>query len=210
MSEIRAIDLPIDIDAVKGFLDPEEGAALHRAALAESVNGPCLEIGSYCGKSTVYLGTACQRNGAVLYAVDHHLGSEENQQGWEHHDPALADPETGMLNTFPEFRRTLRAAGLEDTVVPVVAPSAVASKGWATPLALVFIDGGHGLAPALADYRHWAPRVMPGGVLAIHDVFPDPADGGRPPYEIYRMALASNLFKEERAVKSLRLLRRLG
>ena len=202
--------LSIDIEAVKGFMDAEEGWALHEAALEASRRGPVLEIGSYCGKSTVYIGTACQANGAVLYALDHHYGSEENQEGWEHHDEALQDAETGRLNTFPLFRRTMRLAKLEDTVVPLVAPSEVASKGWATPLAMVFIDGGHGMEPALTDYRLWGPRVMPGGILAIHDVFPDPKDGGRPPYEIYKMALASKLFAEEKAVKSLRLLRRLG
>ena len=202
--------LAIDIEAVKGFLDAAEGEALYEAALAESRKGPCLEIGSYCGKSTVYLGLACQANGAVLYAVDHHQGSEENQAGWDHYDPELADPETGLLNTWPWFRRTLRAAKLEDTVVPIVAPSAVAARQWATPLAMVFIDGGHGMDFALDDYRLWGARVMPGGLLAIHDVFPDPADGGRAPFEIYRMALASKLFEEEGAVKSLRLLRRLG
>ena len=207
---MRGRELPIDIEAVKGFMDAEEGWALHDAALEAAKLGPCLEIGSYCGKSTVYIGTACKANGAVLYALDHHYGSEENQKGWEHHDTSLYDAETDKLNTFPLFRRTMRMAGLEDTVVPLVAPSKVVSKGWATPLAMVFIDGGHGLEPALDDYRHWATRVLPGGILAIHDVFPDPKDGGRPPYEIYRLAIASGLFADERAVKSLRLLRRLG
>lgn len=203
-------DLPIDIETVKGFMDAAEGGALYDAALETTVMGPALEIGSYCGKSTVYIGVACQKNGSVLYALDHHYGSEENQRGWEHHDETLYDPRTDRLNTFPLFRENMRRASLEDTVVPIVAPSAVASKQWATPLAMVFIDGGHGMEPALTDYRHWAPRVMRGGILAIHDVFPDPKDGGRPPFEIYKMALASNLFVEEKVVKSLRILRRLG
>ncbi|MAB12811.1 class I SAM-dependent methyltransferase [Parvibaculum sp.] len=202
--------LPIDVEAVKGFMPEDEGWALHEAALEASKLGPVLEIGSYCGKSTVYIGIAAQANGAVLFALDHHYGSEENQRGWEHHDEALYDAETGRLNTFPLFRQTIRSAELEDTVVPLVAPSAVVSKGWATPLAMVFIDGGHGMEPALTDYRLWAPRVMPGGILCIHDVFPNPEDGGRPPYEIYKLAIASGLFEEERAVGSLRVLRRLG
>jgi predicted O-methyltransferase YrrM len=202
--------LPVDIESVKGFMEAEEGWALHDAALEASKRGPVMEIGSYCGKSTVYVGVACQKNGAALYALDHHYGSEENQKGWEHHDASLYDAETDRLNTFPLFRRTMRMAKLEDTVVPLVASSKVVSNGWATPLAMVFIDGGHGLEPAMDDYRHWAPRVIPGGILAIHDVFPDPKDGGRPPYEIYKLAIASGLFAEDRAVKSLRLLRRLG
>lgn len=205
-----SISLPIDPESVKGFLDPKEGEALYGAALEAGALGPCLEIGSYCGKSTIYFGAACQKAGSVLFALDHHRGSEENQIGWEHHDSELYDPETGLLNTLPLFRQTLRRAGLEDTVVPLVAPSTVAARGWATPLAMVFIDGGHAMEHALNDYRLWAPFVKPGGILAIHDVFPNPEDGGRPPYEIYKMALASNFFEEIAAVKSLRLLRRLG
>jgi predicted O-methyltransferase YrrM len=199
--------LPIDIESVKGFLDAEEGWALHDAALQASKHGPCLEVGSYCGKSTVYLGAACQASGGVLFALDHHYGSEENQRGWDHHDAALYDAETDSLNTLPEFRRTLRRAKLEDTVVALVAPSNVAARSWATPLSMVFIDGGHGLEPALDDYNNWTPHIMSGGVLAIHDVFPDPQDGGRPPYEIYLLALQAG-FVEERAVKSLRILRK--
>jgi predicted O-methyltransferase YrrM len=205
-----SISLPIDPESVKGFLDPKEGEALYGAALEAGALGPCLEIGSYCGKSTIYFGAACQKVGSVLFALDHHRGSEENQVGWEHHDSELYDSETGLLNTLPLFRQTLRRAGLEDTVVPLVAPSTVAARGWATPLAMVFIDGGHAMEHALNDYRLWAPFVKPGGILAIHDVFPNPEDGGRPPYEIYKLALASNFFEEIAAVKSLRLLRRLG
>lgn len=201
--------LPIDPSSVKGFLDPEEGAALHDAARAQAPLGACLEVGSYCGKSALYLGTAARDAGGVLFAVDHHRGSEENQPGWEWHDADLWDGQAGALDSLPSFRETLRRAGLEEHVVPVVGRSAAVARWWRTPLALLFIDGGHTMEAALADWRGWSPHLMPGGVLAIHDVFPDPADGGRPPYEIYLLALASGLFVEERAVRSLRLLRRL-
>lgn len=203
------MQLPIDIDAVKGFLDPAEGRALHDAVLECAGRGPCLEIGAYCGKSAVYLGAACRAAGGVLYSLDHHRGSEENQPGWEYHDASLWDAEAGALDTLPSFRRTIRAAGLEDVVVALVGRSPVIAAAWTTPLALVFIDGGHTREAALADWRGWSPKVMPGGLLAIHDVFPDPADGGRPPFEIYELALASGLFEEVQAVKSLRILRRL-
>lgn len=201
--------LSINPNEVKGFLDPEEGDALHAAALARAPHGACLEVGSYCGKSALYLGTAVRSAGGVLFAVDHHRGSEENQPGWEWHDAELWDEAAGALDSLPSFRTTLRRAGLEDTVVPVVGRSATVARWWCTPLSLLFIDGGHTMEAALADWRGWSPHLMPGGVLAIHDVFPDPADGGRPPYEIYLLALASGLFVEVRAVRSLRLLRRL-
>ncbi|MBR7620136.1 class I SAM-dependent methyltransferase [Phenylobacterium sp. 20VBR1] len=201
--------LPIDIDSVKGFMDPAEGAALHDAALACAPLGPCLEIGAYCGKSAVYLGTACQAAGGVLFSVDHHRGSEENQPGWEYHDAQLWDEAANAMDTLPFLRTTLRRAGLEDVVFPVVGRSALIAKAWATPLSFLFIDGGHTMEHALGDWRHWTPHLMAGGTLAIHDVFPDPADGGRPPFEIYQRALASDLYEEVAAVKSLRVLRRV-
>lgn len=203
------MQLPIDVSTIKGFLDPEEGRALHDAALACARLGPALEVGSYCGKSAVYLGAACQAAGGVLFCVDHHRGSEENQPGWEYHDAELWDHEAGAMDTLPFLRRTLRQAGLEDTVIPVVGRSAVIAKAWATPLAFLFIDGGHTMEAALADWRGWTPHLKPGGLLAIHDVFPDPADGGRPPFEIYQRALASDLYEEVMSVKSLRVLRKL-
>ena len=204
------MELPIDPASVKGFLYPEEGRALHDHARALPGTVPCLEVGSYCGKSTVYLGTACKARGAVLFAVDHHRGSEEHQPGEGWFDPELASADGRGVDTFGAFRDTLRRAELEDTVVPIVAPSAVAARAWSTPLGLVFVDGGHSREAALTDWRCWAPRLMTGGILAIHDIFPDPADGGRPPFEIWELAKASGLFEELAMVKTLGLLRRLG
>ncbi len=195
-------------EEARGFMPPDEGLALYEAAMSLAAPGPLLEVGSYCGKSAVYLGAAARTLRRLLFAVDHHRGSEENQPGWEHHDPDLVDPELEVMDTLPFFRRTVRDAGLEGTVVAVVGDSPAVAAVWATPLAMVFIDGGHGPEPARADYDGWAPHVAPGGLLAIHDVFSDPADGGRPPYEIYRRALDSGPFTEVRAVGSLRILRR--
>jgi predicted O-methyltransferase YrrM len=199
--------LPIDPATIKGFLSPAEGEALHGAALRQAPLGPCVEIGAYCGKSALYLGAACQAVGGVLFCIDHHRGSEENQPGWPWHDAELWDETAGALDSLPALRRTLRRADLEETVVPIVGRSALVARHWRTPIALLFIDGGHTQAAADADYEGWAPRLMAGGVLAIHDVFPDPADGGRPPFEIYRRAIAEG-FLEIAAVESLRLLRR--
>lgn len=196
--------------AARGFMPDDEGDALHRAALAVAVPGPLLEIGSYCGKSAIYLGAAARQGGRVLYALDHHRGSEENQAGWEHHEPDLVDPELGKMDTLPVFRRTVHDAGLEGTVIALVGDAPVIAANWETPLAFLFIDGGHGEEPARLDYAHWVPKLAVGGTLAIHDVFPDPADGGRPPYEqIYRPAMASGRFVEAHVVGSLRILTRI-
>jgi predicted O-methyltransferase YrrM len=195
--------------AATGFMPPEEGELLFRYAVGRLPHGPALEVGTYCGKSAVYLGAAARETGGTVFTVDHHRGSEENQAGWEHHDPTLVDPETGLMDTLPVFRRTLQRAGLEEQVVAVIGRSTTVSHWWRTPLSLLFIDGGHGEEPAREDYLGWTPHVMPGGILAIHDVFPDPDDGGRPPYEqIYLPALASGDFEEVEALGSMRVLRR--
>ncbi len=196
--------------AARGFMPDDEGLALHRLALRRLPHGPVLEVGSYCGKSAVYLGAAAREVGGLVFTVDHHRGSEENQAGWEHHDPDLVDPGTGRLDTLPAFRRTIETAGLEDVVVAVVGESAAVAPHWRTPLSLLFIDGGHGDDPAHADYDGWARWVMRDGLLAIHDVFPDPADGGRPPYDVYLRALGGGCFEETDAVGSLRVLRRVS
>ena len=161
----------------------DEGLALHQAGLdaAGSGLGPLLEVGTYCGKSAMYLGAAAHAGGTALFTVDHHRGSEENQPGWEHHDPDVVDDRTGRIDTLPFFRRAVEEAGLEEVVVAVVGRSATVAAHWRTPIALLFVDGGHGVEPAWADYLGWAPHVAMGGLLAIHDVFPDPAGGGRPP-----------------------------
>jgi len=197
-------------DAIRGFMPPDEGRALHNHASTVAVEGPFLEVGSYCGKSTVYLGAAACQRGRLLFAVDHHRGSEENQPGWEWHEPDLVDPASGLIDTLPKFRRTIRDSGLDGTVVAVVGDSPSVAAVWGTPLALLFIDGGHGVEPAHADYQGWVPHLAEGGTLLIHDVFPDPADGGRPPFEIYQRAVASGAFEELDAVGSLRALRRTG
>jgi predicted O-methyltransferase YrrM len=191
-----------------GFMPDSEGLALHAAGLDAAGAGPLLEIGSWCGKSAVYLGDAAEQAGTVLFCVDHHRGSEENQAGWEHHDPSLVDPRTGRIDTLPGFRRTIEDAGLDATVIAVVGESTVVAAHWQTRLGMVFIDGGHGAAPAHADYDAWAPLVAAGGLLAIPDVFEDPAAGARPPYDIWRRAVESGVFEPVRTAGSLRLLRR--
>ena len=199
--------------AAKGFMPPDEGDALHAAALAAGAavpGAPFVEIGSYCGRSTIWLAAAARERATMVFAVDHHRGSEENQAGWEWHDPTVVDPRTGTMDTLPSFRATVYDAGLEDHVVAVVGRSPDVARYWACPAALVFIDGGHGVEPARADYRGWAPHVAVGGTLAIHDVFPDPADGGRPPYEeIFKPALESGRFRLTSATGSLRVLTRV-
>ncbi|HQV56530.1 MAG TPA: class I SAM-dependent methyltransferase [Ilumatobacteraceae bacterium] len=196
-----------------GFMPADEGDALHQAALAAAAalpGLPLLEVGSYCGRSTVWLAAAARQANTVVFAVDHHRGSEENQAGWEHHDASLVDPRISRMDTLPVFRQTLYDAGLESYAIAIVGQSPTIAAHWRTPLAMLFIDGGHGEEPARLDYEGWTPHVAVGGTLAIHDVFPDPADGGRPPYEqIFLPALNSGRFSLRGTVGSLRVLQRV-
>lgn len=194
--------------AAKGFMPEDEGLLLHRYARERLPHGPALEVGTYCGKSAIYLGAAAREVGGTVVTVDHHRGSEENQAGWEHHDPTLVDDEFGLMDTLPVFRRTIARAGLEDHVVAVVGRSTTVSALWRTPLSLLFIDGGHAEVHAQHDYSGWAPWLMPDGLLIIHDVFADPADGGQPPYHVYLRALESGAFADVAALGSMRVLRR--
>lgn len=195
--------------AARGFMPDAEGLALWQAA-SDAIDGPMLEVGSYCGKSACYIGPAARQKGSVLYCLDHHRGSEENQPGWEHHEPDLVDPALNKMDTLGIFRRTVHDAGLEPWVVAVVGSTQTVAPHWQTRLSFLFIDGGHGEEPAANDYRLWAPLVAIKGTMAIHDVFPDPADGGRPPFEqIYLPALASGDFVEHSATGSLRVLIRI-
>ncbi len=190
-----------------GFMPDDEGLALHDAALGAVGHGPLLEIGSYCGKSSVYLGAAARDAGTVVFSVDHHRGSEEQQPGWEHHDERLVDPVTGRIDTWPWWRATIVGAGLSGVVIGIVGDSPAVAQRWSAPLGLVFVDGGHAPDVVRADYEGWAPHVAPGGSLVFHDVFEDPADGGHGPYETWCRAVADG-FEPVSSTGSLRVLRR--
>ncbi|MFE5026427.1 class I SAM-dependent methyltransferase [Streptomyces sp. NPDC056656] len=200
-------------EAAKGFMPLGEGLALYAAAAEAAALGlPLLEVGTYCGRSTILLADAARQAGVSALTVDHHRGSEEQQPGWDYHDPETVDPVVGRMDTLPTFRRTLHAAGLEDHVVALVGRSPQVAAVWGGELGLVFIDGGHTDEHATADYEGWAPHVAEGGLLLIHDVFPVKIDEwtGQAPYRVYLRALESGAFTEVSATESLRVLRRTG
>ncbi|HNV63833.1 MAG TPA: class I SAM-dependent methyltransferase [Smithellaceae bacterium] len=198
----------IKIDKIKGFLDERESDYLYQLALKASKKGPCLEIGSYCGKSAVYIGGACKENNAVLFSLDHHRGSEEQQPGQEYFDPDLLNEQTGLIDTLPLFRHTLAVFALEDTVIPIVGRSETIGRAWQTPLSLIFIDGSHAYESVLKDYQIWSKHLMPGGYLVFHDIFPDPEKGGQAPYRVYQLAVASRQYEELPLFVSLGILKR--
>ncbi|MGD8834129.1 MAG: class I SAM-dependent methyltransferase [Desulfobacteraceae bacterium] len=196
-------------ESVKGFLDPLEGRRLYELALEAATVGPCLEIGSYCGKSAIYLGHACREKCSPLFSIDHHRGSEEQQPGEEYFDPELFDTHLYRVDTFAHFRKTLQMAELEEVVVPLVTASATAGRNWGTPLGLVFIDGGHAYDTVLTDYEIWSPHIRPNGYLIFHDIYPNPEDGGQAPYQIYQKAIDSGCFRAFSMTGSLGVLQRV-
>ena len=197
-------------DQVTGFMPADEGRRLYDTAVRYLGDGIGVEIGTYCGKSTLMLGAAAQQSGGVLYTVDHHHGSEEHQPGWEYHDTSLVDPVSGRFDTLPSLRRALDSADLDEHVVTIVGKSVIVARGWRTPLRFLFIDGGHTEEAAQRDFDGWARWVDVGGVLVIHDVFPDPDDGGQAPFHIYQRALATGAFREVSATGSMRVLERVS
>lgn len=197
-------------NSIKGFLDDQEGDALNRYASTIADIGPCLEVGSYCGKSTVFIGEACKQSDNVLYAVDHHRGSEEHQFGEEYHDTDLYDEKNTCMDSFPQFRRTLKLAKLEECVVPIVSASAIAAKKWHTPLGFVFIDGGHSPENAMRDCLLWSEKVALGGIFAVHDLFEKPEEGGQGPYLAFKHLLDSGRFEKIDQVLSLGFIRKIA
>ena len=197
-----------EFEGVKGFLPIEEAEKLRQWAALGAQVGPMLEIGSYCGLSTLHLADIAREANTVVFAVDHHRGSEEHQVGEFFHDVALTD-EAGNFDSLPEFRRNLKRYEAEEVVIPVVAPSTMAARYWTTPIGFLFIDGGHSLDAALADYRGWSPHLLRNGLLVIHDVFVNVAEGGQAPHAIWQLAKQSGLFEEVGSFQSLRALRRL-
>ena len=199
--------LPSNINKVRGFLDHQEGEALMEAVIKSGVDHPCLEIGSYCGKSSIYLGSACAEKKTVLFTIDHHRGSEEHQPGEQYHESDLFDPYARRMDSLPEFRRNILDSGLESSIIPIITSSEIIARYWNIPLALVFIDGGHSENSAAADYNNWQKHIVYDGILAIHDIFEDPQSGGQAPYNIMMTALQSKRFTLWKRIKSLALLR---
>lgn len=195
------------LNTIKGFMDDDEARRLYDLSLTASQNGPVLEIGSYCGRSAAIIGSACKQNKGILFSIDHHKGSEEQQPGEQYFDPDLYDEKTLSVNTFPLFRLTLSLAGLEETVVPIVCASETAGRMWKTPLSMVFIDGGHSFEAAYTDFVTWAPHIIPGGFLVIHDIFFNPREGGQPPRQVYELAQATGRYDVLKMTKTLGVLR---
>ena len=194
---------------VKGFLNDKEAKKLQELFLNVHHLGSVLEIGTYCGKSTLNFAVVARKIDGLIYTVDHHTGSEEHQLGEEYHDEDLYDKRLEKFNTLPELLKNLRTSSLGKYIIPILSKSSEASKTFSELISLLFIDGGHSLEAALSDYNSWKDKICPGGLLVIHDVFPNPQDGGRPPFEIYSEAQNSKQFEDLGIYKTLGILKKI-
>ena len=194
---------------VKGFLSDKEAKKLQELFLNVHHLGAVLEIGTYCGKSTLNFAHVAKEVNGLVYTVDHHTGSEEHQLGEEYHDKDLFDKRLKKFNTLPEFLKNIRSSNLSKYIIPVIFSSCEASKTFSENIGLLFIDGGHSIDAAFNDYNFWKDKICPGGLLVIHDVFPNPEDGGRPPFEIYSAAKKSKEFNDLGIYETLGILKKI-
>ena len=177
-------------ERVDGWLSERQGRELFRAALACAGRGAIVEIGSWKGRSTVWLAAAARRAGTIVYAVDRHEASRE--------DPTA--------RTYDDFRRNLTAAGLLDHVRPLVMSSREAERILEGPVGVLFIDGDHSDAGAQEDFTLWLPRLAPGAALLCHDVSTASYSGPRRMFQ--RLVCRSAEFDAVRRVGSMMVARR--
>ena len=146
--------------------------------------------------------------GTVLFTVDHHRGSEENQAGWEHHDPEVVDPETGRMDTLPFFRRTIEAAGSRGRRGRRRRRLGAGRRAsGTTPLGFLFIDGGHAEDVAMADYATLgAARRRRAACSRSTTCSRTRPTGGQAPFHVWQRAVADG-FAPVSTTGSLRVLR---
>jgi len=186
-----------EIDKLKGFMPKHEGMALTKWSKKFSSIGPIMEIGSYCGKSSIYLSRGAILNDQLVYTIDHHFGSEEHQINEEYFDNEIFDHKNQRVNTLPLLIKNINKMQVEN-IVPIISNSVVIASKWNTELGMVFIDGGHSFEAANDDYESWNTKIKQNGALVIHDIFENPNEGGQAPFEIFQKALKNNFEIYER------------
>ena len=186
------------LNDLKGFMPQHEGAALAKWAEEFSMMGPALEIGTFGGKSSLYIATGTSINQQLVFTIDHHKGSEEHQTGEEYFDPDIYDPILGCVNTVPLMQSNLNKFEESKYIVPMIANANALAPIWTIELGLLFIDGSHTEISAQNDYANWNNKIISGGALVIHDIFENPEEGGQAPFLIYQKALMDGFKLYER------------
>ena len=151
-------NIETQVDGVDGWVNHPEGRLLYHLARKCTGRGAIVEIGSWKGRSTIWLGHGSRAGrGLKIHAVDPHAGVIERGQT------------AGNGSTFDEFQRNLRMAGVEEVVVPHVDYSDAVARSFSEPVELIFIDGLHDYDAVTTDFAAWYPKVIEGGVMAFHE-----------------------------------------
>ncbi len=146
------------VDQVNGWLTYREGKLLYNLAKNCSGKGVIVEIGSWKGKSTIWLAKGSKAgNNVSIYAIDPHLGSTEHKEWY------------GNVLTFEEFKKNIKDAKVDDIVIPIVKKSEEAANYFDKPVELIFIDGAHEYELVKLDFESWFPKVIDRGTMAFHD-----------------------------------------
>jgi predicted O-methyltransferase YrrM len=187
----------LDIDSVRriaaavdGWLSDAQGRALYEAAARVTGRGMIVEIGSWKGRSTVWLGHGARRAGARVHAVDPHVNSRE-------------DPHANTLDAFTSNILRAGVAGNVETLVMTSAEAAAKLKGG---VELLFVDGDHTVEGARADAAIWLPRVIEGGTVMFHDVATSGYSGPRRVFQAH--ICRSSQFQSVRRVGSMAIAER--
>lgn len=152
---------PEQVDAlvaeVDGWFGPLEGRLLYRLAAAADPAGCIVEIGSWHGRSTIWLAAGARSGrGARVVAIDPHSGTSLREEGED---------------TERVLRANLERAGVSSQVDIVASTSAEAAAGWARPVSLLWVDGDHAFEAVKLDVELWEPHLIPGAAIALHDTF---------------------------------------
>jgi len=148
-----------EVDKVDGWLHPDEGRLLYRLAQQCTGRGTIVEIGSWKGKSTIWISYGSKAgSNAKIHAIDPHTGSPEHSEMFN-----------GKVWTFEEFQRNIENAKVRDMVIPHVDFSTSVAKTFTEPVEFIFIDGLHEFEGVRDDFEDWFPKVVNGGHMAFHD-----------------------------------------
>ena len=174
---------------VKGFLSDKEAKKLQELFLNVHHLGAVLEIGTYCGKSTLNFAHVAKKINGLVYTVDHHIGSEEHQLGEEYFDQENFDETLNRVNTIPLLQKNLEEVKEITNIIPIIGDANTISQSWQTRLGMLFIDGSHSFESANNDYENWKHLIEKHGALAFHDIYEDPSKGGQAPYKVFQKAI---------------------
>lgn len=166
---------------IKGMLNEKEGQLLYDLAKNSPRDSIIVEIGSWMGKSTLWLLAGSQAGNKIrVYSIDHHIGDDEIHRHY------------GKIWTYNKFKENIQKSGFWHLILPLVMTSKEASQIIDESISLLFIDGCHEYESVLEDYNLWYPKIITEGIIAFHDYRPE-----IPEYKGLRKVVDENIKNNE-------------